>query len=233
MGRRSKAKAGRPAAEEERYYGGAAAAPGATLCMPPLRRRKRPLAAAWETGAGTCSIAGALDAAECAALVAAATAYGFSHQSSRGPAYGEARRQHLRCAFDDAASVSALWGRLRDVCRDALPSIGGLVPVGLNQNVRMYAYQPSDHFGAHYDQSVKVHDGLRTEYTLLVYLSGDMAGGETVFYDKREREIARIVPAEGAALLFRHGDECLMHEAMPVRSGTKHVLRTDVIYGPA
>ena len=50
--------------------------------------------------------------------------------------------------------------------------------------LRIYKYEPKQVFGAHYDQSMMV-GGHCTEYTLLVYLSGELQGGETVFYGNR------------------------------------------------
>jgi hypothetical protein len=40
----------------------------------------------------------------------------------------------------------------------------------------------------------------------------------------------RIAPRTGRALLFQHR---VLHEASTVRSGEKHVLRTDVLYAAA
>lgn len=40
----------------------------------------------------------------------------------------------------------------------------------------------SQHFGPHVDESVKLGGGAATAYTLLIYLSGSLTGGETVFY---------------------------------------------------
>lgn len=33
-----------------------------------------------------------------------------------------------------------------------------------------------------------------------------------------------------ANVLLRHGDECLLHEGSQVRSGTKYVLRSDIMF---
>ena len=46
-------------------------------------------------------------------------------------------------------------------------------------------YEPGQRFGKHYDETIDMGGGLRTAYTLLVYLSGHttgMQGGETIFY---------------------------------------------------
>ena len=52
----------------------------------------------------------------------------------------------------------------------------------LNSNIRLYKYTPGQRFGVHYDDSVKdVMTGAKSEWTLLVYLSGvedGVVGGE-------------------------------------------------------
>ena len=58
-----------------------------------------------------------------------------------------------------------------------------------------------------------------------------LAGGETVFYGARGREVARVAPRAGLALLHRHGEaHCLEHEGAAVRAGVKYVLRSDVVF---
>lgn len=39
-----------------------------------------------------------------------------------------------------------------------------------------------------------------------------------------------IHPSKGMALLHKHGDDCLKHEAEIVENGEKWVLRSDVIF---
>lgn len=67
-------------------------------------------------------------------------------------------------------------------------------------------------------------------------------GGQTVFYPDRrlssnaslivenDQTIAPIVieVEEGLALLHRHGEDCLLHEAREVISGEKLVIRADI-----
>ena len=36
-------------------------------------------------------------------------------------------------------------------------------------------------------------------------------------------------PERGAALIFRHGAECIPHASLPVREGVKVVLRSDIV----
>ena len=53
---------------------------------------------------------------------------------------------------------------------------------GLNSNIRLYRYTEGQHFGQHYDDAVTDSvTGLKSEWTLLIYLSGmedGVVGGE-------------------------------------------------------
>lgn len=107
--------------------------------------------------------------------------------------------------------------------------VEGEVAVGLKPNICLYRYGQGQRFGPHYDESVRMDGGGRTEYTLLVYLSGGLDGGETVFYE-RKRVVAQVAPVAGMALFHIHGARCLLHEAKAVSKGLKYVLRSDVVF---
>jgi predicted 2-oxoglutarate/Fe(II)-dependent dioxygenase YbiX len=110
------------------------------------------------------------------------------------------------------ASMSAEWGSVRQVVR----------PVGLYEPLRIYRYEVGHHFGLHSDQSY-ARDHLRSLLTLMVYLDDDFDGGETTFPDQHET----VVPVTGDALWFQHA---VLHAGTKVTRGTKHVLRTDVLF---
>jgi len=68
----------------------------------------------------------------------------------------------------------------------------------------------------------------------MIYLNEGMTGGETRFFPGmdeafRGRPYLSVQPKEGMALAFVHA---IWHEGAVVQSGTKHVLRTDVMYKP-
>lgn len=111
----------------------------------------------------------------------------------------------------------------------------------LNPQLRVYRYIKGHHFGKHYDESVAcplAHDPTvqgKTKWTLLIYLTGgkEFEGGDTIFYPETVRgktETISVHPDKGMALLHKHGDDCLKHEAELVKSGVKWVLRSDVTY---
>jgi hypothetical protein len=117
-------------------------------------------------------------------------------------------------------------------------SQGPRPPHSLNSNIRVYKYTPKQYFGLHYDDSVRDPEtGAKSEWTLLVYLTGvedGVQGGETVFQisDRKGSTIETISAplTRGMALLHRHGQECLFHGGSEVLSGTKYVLRSDLMF---
>lgn len=62
------------------------------------------------------------------------------------------------------------------------PSSEPRKPHSLNSNIRVYKYTESQHFGPHYDDSVRDEQtGAKSEWTLLIYLTGEedgVQGGE-------------------------------------------------------
>lgn len=192
---------------------------------------------------------GVLTEAEAARFVETAERNGFEHQGSWGAAFGEAHRDNERIAFQDADFAKHLWqmSSLADTFKNVDVKQGHHA-VGLNPNIRLYKYGPRQSFGKHVDDSVELANGQHTEFTLLIYLTGtgkpaqqtkqksaakhssELSGGETLFYGHRGRLVASVVPKAGRALLHRHGDACLEHEAAPVKSGLKYILRSDVCF---
>ena len=166
-----------------------------------------------------------------------------------------AKRQHLRLQWTDAAVAQSIYLRLESFLPDR---VDGLAPAGCASNIRLYRYGPGHCFGKHIDESSEVggEGGVRgvrgvSKFTVLIYLTTSLpsgsgggsssiddddssacTGGETVFYnDHRGRAVfASVCPVRGTLLLHGHGERCLTHEGAPVGSGSKLVLRTDVLY---
>lgn len=101
--------------------------------------------------------------------------------------------------------------------------------IGLNPNIRIYKYTKGAFFGPHYDDSVR-HNGARSTWTLLIYLTESLIGGETSFQVRGGTALTPSV-TPGMALIHRHGNDCLLHEGLPVKSGVKWVLRSDLMSG--
>ena len=109
-------------------------------------------------------------------------------------------------------------------------------PITCNGNIRLYKYEKHMSFGKHVDGSDRIDHIMNgnTEITVLIYLS-TCNSGATRFYPptnkKKQNEGIAFLPKAGSILFHVHGNRCLEHEADPVLSGIKYVLRTDVVYG--
>lgn len=172
-----------------------------------------------------------LSASECAAIAAAAAPW-LTTATSRGPRYGEAVRRHGRAECQSHAYAQQLWERVQPALCAALPAAAGLSP-----NLRFYRYAAGDVFGPHYDEQSSLcseaGQRLTTLYTVLFYLGSDVVGGETVFFEggDEKRELCRVPPTRGSALVFRQGARGLLHSSGAVKdAGVKWVLRTDLAF---
>jgi hypothetical protein len=123
--------------------------------------------------------------------------------------------------------------------------------VGLNARFRLYRYFPGAVYRPHVDgawpASGKDADGqyaydstsgaVRSRLTALIYLNEGFGGGHTTFFAPSKDtpgvvESCGVAPREGAALFFPHGgsEGSLVHEGSALLSGTKYIIRTDVLY---
>ncbi|KAG9286420.1 hypothetical protein G9A89_014586 [Geosiphon pyriformis] len=157
------------------------------------------------------------------------------------PKKGEAYRDNDRFSVEDRSFAETLYAitGLSKMIFSLIPCNSSKTVktvVGLNPNIRIYRYSPGQKFGPHYDESVKDSLGRVSGWTLLIYLNGGeeerevpLVGGETVFYRGKKGDEIVVKPTRGLALLHKHGFDCLLHEALEVKKGTKYLLRTDPI----
>ena len=223
----------------EKANDGDRASPVFAVDAPMLRPRGAPGAAVAVAGAAV-AVAGALSRAEAAALVAATEAMGYDD------ARNSAVRRNDMCAVVVAeADAAELFRRVRGAV-PATVAVGDKT-VGpattANRRWRFYRYAAGARFLPHFDAAwpaaaldgagVLVHDATGRAlswYTLLVYLSDGFDGGATRLHGTDGA--VDVLPAAGGALLFPHGHHpaSVYHEGAAVASGTKYVLRTDVLY---
>lgn len=188
---------------------------------------------------------------ECAQLIVAAESMGFTEDApvSLGR---HIRHNENHVWIADESLVDPIFDRVKS----ALPQTAGQgrALAGLNQRWRLYKYGPGDVFKPHTDgdwPGSAVIDGRlhqdafgdrRSVYTFVLYLNDDFEGGETAFYLPKS---STTIPATlgdfkqisvqamaGAALIFPHGadPQSPLHEGTVVPSGTKYIIRTDVLY---
>ncbi len=166
----------------------------------------------------------ALSPAECARLIREAEAVGFDEAPiTVGPntfLMATEVRNNTRVMRDDPALAALLWERVAAALPPTLP--GGWSAIGLNERLRWYRYEPGQYFRWHHDGAYFANAARRSFFTVMFYLNDDFTGGVTEFDDGTV-----ITPRRGDALLFWHP---LRHQGATVRTGVKHVLRTDAMY---
>mmetsp|Transcript_13702 Transcript_13702/g.18271 ORF Transcript_13702/g.18271 Transcript_13702/m.18271 type:complete len:490 (+) Transcript_13702:1314-2783(+) len=136
-----------------------------------------------------------------------------------------------------------------DNCGDAKGHhLGTGVLTGLNSRWRFYKYHPHGTYRPHVDgawpgsaiiDNKYVYDyygDRHSRLTCLVYLNDDFDGGATTFYSATDNplrlQIQGVRPRQGAILFFPHGaaQGSLIHEGSEVTTGSKYVIRTEVLY---
>ena len=127
-------------------------------------------------------------------------------------------RNNERLHYTDADLAQRLWAKLQAYCP---AQIEDAIAVGLNEQFRFYKYQDSQRFKRHIDGRFRRDALEESRITFMIYLNADFEGGETAF------DMLSIRPQTGTALCFIHEQK---HEGCPVMSGTKYVLRSDVMY---
>lgn len=185
---------------------------------------------------------GMLAPRECRRLIAAAEAIGFTHA---GLAIGDdtyrvnlAVRNNLRVVFDARELAAGLWARIRGQCP---AHHDGAKIVGLNWRFRVYRYDPGHRFFPHVDVRTTLPVG-ETRESLVIYLNDEFTGGNTCFYEVKDRGSRRgegrgrkfdnrvqfsLRPQVGGAVVFDH---LRLHEGAEVASGAKYAVRSDLIY---
>jgi hypothetical protein len=115
---------------------------------------------------------------------------------------------------DKAHRVTWLADRLTGVVQDVLPG-GSVDPM-----VKVYRLGTGDGVPQHCDKDYEGPRGFMARWSLLCYLSDGHQGGETRFTSGDTPHVG-----SGDVLLFSHSDR---HEATPVQTGERFVLKTDV-----
>jgi len=182
-------------------------------------------------------IPGFLGLAECEALIAMSEARGFEPaHTDYPPSYRDNDRQVL----DDTELAAALFQRIQAIAPACLEDEAGhdWSLDSINSRFRLCRYLPGQQFQLHQDGVHHRSEGLQSRLTFMIYLTdGDaFAGGDTLFYSagpgghadgSPARLIGRVRPKAGSLILFDHA---LWHSGEVVTAGTKHILRSDVLY---
>ncbi len=168
----------------------------------------------------------------CEGWIAKAERSGFTSApvtTRNGPVHMPGLRNNARVMEDDVDTATDLWRRIEPVLPSAWRGVerrGALhLPVGLNERLRFYRYDPGEYFAVHRDGPYIRDNREFSLLTVLLFLNDEFTGGETRITEPRYA--CDVVPVRGSALCFSHR---LLHEGAAVTAGTKYILRTDVMY---
>jgi len=169
----------------------------------------------------------------------------------------EEARDNKYTVITDQTLADCYWERVKELVPKDLSfiesspyfgSAGGIEwkACGLVDRFRVYKYEVNEHYPEHmdgcYKRTVVNSDGetyqQQSFLTLLMYLNDGFQGGETRFWTNKQhcrflREVEDKIPTvivepkRGSALVNIHS---VLHEGCPVISGTKYVVRTDILY---
>lgn len=175
----------------------------------------------WDTYVFT--VHGALTHERCDELIAYSENEGYEEATittAAGFVMAKDVRNNDRVIVDNDEFVDELFPLVRDYIPDQFDECELL---SLNERFRFYRYGPGQQFNWHYDGYYQRDNGEISHFTLMFYLNDDFEGGSTDF------EEFSVKPEKGSALVFWHP---IRHRGSPVVSGTKYVLRTDVMFRP-
>lgn len=172
---------------------------------------------------GIFAIDSVLTPEECRALIEQANARGFDAapiNTRHGPQIDTDTRNNDRLIVDDFDLADRLWTKVAQF----MPRlVSGRQVRGLNERFRFYRYAPGQKFAWHADAPFVRENDEMSLLTFMIYLNDSYEGGATRF------DALAVDGRAGMALVFEHG---LIHEGAAVTRGMKHVLRSDVMFGP-
>lgn len=135
-----------------------------------------------------------------------------------GPVEMEGLRNNDRLFWEDEELAEQIWEEIEEF----VPcDLGEYQAIGLNELFRFYRYDLGQKFNWHYDAPYRRNQNEQSFYTFMIYLNDDFKGGATAF------DGLEIAPKIGDGLFF---SQELEHAGLPVASGRKYILRTDIMY---
>jgi hypothetical protein len=169
---------------------------------------------------------------ECKLLIEASEAQGFEEASKYCHFYRD--RYNDRLMSDDDAFSDLVWKRVKDFLPKTVMS---WELHSLNRRWRYCRYYAGHFFGAHTDGTYSYTEKKRqymSALTFMLYLDspkdGSYEGGHTNYLTLDGKIKYSVEPETGMALVFLQEDRSMLHEGSKVTKGSKHILRSDVMY---
>lgn len=161
---------------------------------------------------------------ECEGFIAFSEKEGYKEALIRARGQGEVMNKEVR------DNDRVIWDNIQvaeqmfTLIKPFVPyNIDGYEPIGLNERFRFYRYRDGQKFKPHVDGAFKRSPTEVSLLTAIIYLNEGFEGGSTNLITLNES----VIPKTGMLLLFDHK---ILHSGASVTSGTKYVLRTDVMY---
>jgi hypothetical protein len=161
----------------------------------------------------------------CDEFVKHAEKIGFNKADDKYPL---SYRTNKRCWEDNETLAQSLWKKLSG---SKLFSEEITDACGINSRLRYCRYDSSEVFNIHRDGRYYKTPSEYSKLTFLMYLSdaSDYEGGSTRFFSEHNQDslLCDIKGNKGDVIIFDHR---LWHEGGRIDSGTKHILRSDVLF---
>ncbi len=167
---------------------------------------------------------GFLTPEECKGFIDHSEKEGYKEALIRARGQGEVMNKDVRDNDRVIWDNTQIARQLFELIKDLIPQdVDGWKPCGLNERFRFYRYKDGQQFRPHVDGAYVRSETEKSLITLLIYLNEEFEGGTTYLIGINEN----IYPKTGMLLLFDHK---ILHAGMSVTTGSKYVLRTDVMY---
>lgn len=133
-------------------------------------------------------------------------------------------RDGLRCIIDDSDFSITLEQRIQHL----IPlEYRGKKYHSINPRFRFLKYnEPTHHFAPHQDGCYSANN-IMSMITILIYLNDDYAGARTCTNKDKKTIMSEIEPKSGLVYMM---DQDILHSVPNLISGTKYVIRTELMY---
>ena len=151
-------------------------------------------------------IDGFLSAQECEQFIAQSEQSGYEEATIRGAGgvavLSNEIRNNERLILDDEELAARFYQRAAPLLAQ---SWLGWELLAFNERFRFYHYDVGQTFNRHFDGAFSRGDNEQSQFTFLIYLNDDFAGGHTNFFDDDSTITHSIQPRRGTAQLWSSG----------------------------
>merc|ERR1719445_2601782 len=202
-----------------------------------------------EKGKDALILSEGLSATECEALIHLSERHGYAMLISAEN--GGTGRTNTRMLTHDESLAAILYERMKEFLPQSYRMTDGRMwdeeweLVGLNERFRWCKYVEGQSFkNIHCDKRVNLpKEGRHSFFTVNIYLNAhgeSYEGGRTIFYDQtgwsadgkspQYEETSAFAAQTGDVMVFNHWPQKYPHCVEMLASGTKYLLRSDVMY---